>query len=119
MTSPSNRIARALSPAITSSPFWPSILSAPPPPSLDELPEIAVEARVNGEAVSTGFGRNALDGPQLALQWIANTFSELGRTLEAGQVVSTGLLTSIFALNPGDEIEAEYDRLGKVSAKLL
>ena len=85
----------------------------------DVLPTIAVEARVNGEVVSTGLGRNALDGPQLALQWIANTFSELGRTLEAGQVVTTGLLTSIFALNPGDEIEAEYEHLGSVSAKVL
>ncbi len=87
--------------------------------SADALPEIAVEARVNGVVVSTGIGRNALDGPQLALQWIANTFSTLGRTLEAGQVVSTGLLTSIFTLNPGDEIEAEYAQLGSVSAKLL
>ncbi|MEM1198897.1 MAG: fumarylacetoacetate hydrolase family protein [Pseudomonadota bacterium] len=85
----------------------------------DALPGIAVEARVNGEVVSTGHGRNALDGPQLALQWIANTFSSLGRTLEAGQVVSTGLLTSIFTLNPGDEIEAEYEKLGTVSAKVL
>ena len=74
---------------------------------------------MNGEVVSTGLGRNALDGPQFALQWIANTFSKLGRTLEAGQVVSTGLLTSIFALNPGDEVEAEYEQLGTVSAKVL
>lgn len=87
--------------------------------SADVLPEIAVEARVNGEVVSTGIGRNALDGPQLALQWIANTFSDLGRTLEAGQTITTGLVTSIFVLKPGDEIEAEYDRLGKVSAKVL
>ncbi len=87
--------------------------------SADALPDLAVEARVNGEVVSTGFGRNALGGPQHALQWIANTFSSLGRTLEAGQVITTGLLTDIFVLKPGDEIEAEYEKLGKVSAKVL
>lgn len=87
--------------------------------SAEMLPEIAVEARVNGEVVSSGHGRNALDGPHLALQWLANTFSQLGRTLYAGQTISTGLLTSIFVLEPGDEIEAEYDHLGKVRAKAL
>ena len=44
---------------------------------------------------------------------------ELEPYLEAGQVVTTGLLTSIFALNPGDEVEAEYAQLGTVSAKVL
>lgn len=85
----------------------------------DQLPDIAVEARVNSEPVSSGFGRNALGGPQLALQWIANTFSELGRTLHAGQVVTTGLVTDIFTLQPGDQVEVEYEHLGKVSAKVL
>ncbi len=83
------------------------------------LPGIAVEARVNGKTVGTGSGCNALNGPHLALQWIANTFSTLGRTLEAGQIITTGLLTEVFSVEPGDEVEAVYAGLGSVSAKIL
>ncbi len=85
----------------------------------EKLPELAVEARVNGKTISTGFGRNALNGPQHALHWIANTFSALGRTLEAGQVVTTGLVTGIFAVEPGDRVEAIYEDIGGVSARIL
>ena len=84
----------------------------------ERLPELAVEAKVNGKTISTGFGRNALDGPQHALHWITNTFSQLGRTLHAGQVVTTGLLTEIFAVEQGDDVEAIYEDLGSVSVKI-
>lgn len=86
---------------------------------VESLPDIRVEARVNGEIISTGVGRNALDGAEEALLWIANAFSRLGRTLEAGQVVTTGLVTGIFAVEPGDEVEAVYDDLGTVSVRVL
>lgn len=86
---------------------------------IERLPEIKVEARLNGETVSSGVGANALGGAPNALQWIANTFSKLGRKLEAGQVVTTGLVTGIFAAQPGDEVEAIYEDLGSVSVKLL
>ena len=83
------------------------------------LPEIEVEARVNGKVISTGVGANALQGAGNALVWIANTFSGLGRTLEAGQIVTTGLVTGIFSAEPGDEIEAVYEDLGQVSVTVL
>ncbi len=86
---------------------------------VERLPDIKVEARVNGETISTGVGSNALGGAEQALLWIANTFSTLGRTLEAGQIVTTGLVTSIFAVEPGDEVEAVYEDLGSVSVKVL
>ena len=86
---------------------------------VERLPEIKVEARVNGTPVSTGVGANALGGAQFALEWIANTFSKLDRTLEAGQVVTTGLVTGIFTAKPGDEIEATYEDLGSISVKVL
>ena len=58
-------------------------------------------------------------GKQLRGKSFANTFSKLGRKLEAGQVVTTGLVTGIFAAQPGDEVEAIYEGLGSVSVKLL
>ena len=83
------------------------------------LPEITVEARLNGIIISTGAGKNALDGPQNALVWLANTFSDLGRTLEAGQIITTGLLTEIFKAEPGDHVEAVYSDIGRVSVNIL
>lgn len=83
---------------------------------LELLPGIEITTMVNGELASSGLGENALGGAQHALHWIANMFSRLGRTLQAGNVVTTGLTTAIVVVNPGDTFEARFSELGSVSA---
>lgn len=85
---------------------------------LDQLADIAVSASLNGEAVATGVGANALGGAHLSAQWLANCFSQLGRTLKAGQFLTTGLTTQVFTMAPGDTVEADFGALGSVSVTI-
>lgn len=76
---------------------------------------LAATVEVNGRMRSSGHGGNALGGADRALAWLVNDFRKRGRTLAAGQVVSTGLITEIFTAEPGDRVEARFDGLGTVA----
>lgn len=86
--------------------------------AFNKLGEIPAEARLNGEVVASGVGANALGGAQFSAQWIANSFSQAGKTLRAGQFLTTGLITQVFTMAPGDTIEADFGPLGKVSVTI-
>ncbi|MBR0773668.1 fumarylacetoacetate hydrolase family protein [Bradyrhizobium diazoefficiens] len=65
----------------------------------------------------TGHGRNVLGDPRVALAWLANELRELGITLRAGEVVTTGTCHPPLPIQPGDHMEADFGVLGKVSVK--
>ena len=77
----------------------------------------AVTVRLNGEHVDSGFGRNVLGDPRVALTWLVNELSALGISCEPGQVVTTGTCRVPVAIKPGDVVEADFGRLGKVSCR--
>jgi 2-keto-4-pentenoate hydratase len=62
-----------------------------------------------------GHGKNVLGDPRVALAWLANELRELGLTLRAGEVVTTGTCHPPLAIAPGDRVEADFGKLGKVS----
>ena len=63
----------------------------------------------------TGHGRNVLGGPLIALTWLANELRQLGVTLKAGQVVTTGTCHPPLPIQAGDRVECDFGLLGKVS----
>jgi 2-keto-4-pentenoate hydratase len=63
----------------------------------------------------TGHGKNVLGDPLLALTWLANELRQLGVTLKAGQVVTTGTCHPPLPIEAGDVFEADFDLIGKVS----
>jgi 2-keto-4-pentenoate hydratase len=63
----------------------------------------------------TGHGKNVLGDPRLALAWLANELRQLGVTLRAGQVVTTGTCHPPLPIQSGDRFEADFGSLGKVS----
>lgn len=71
----------------------------------------------NGDLVDTGAGAAALGDPVGAVAWLANTLAGYGAGLAAGHVVMTGSLHRAFPPDPGDEVRAEFDRLGTVSCR--
>jgi 2-keto-4-pentenoate hydratase len=73
--------------------------------------------RLNGEIVESGFGRNVLGDPRVALTWLVNELSSLGMACEAGQVVTTGTCRVPVTVKPGDVVEADFGVLGKVSCR--
>jgi 2-keto-4-pentenoate hydratase len=64
-----------------------------------------------------GHGKNVLGDPRIALAWLANELRQLGLTLRAGEVVTTGTCHPPLAIRSGDLIEADFGVLGKVSVR--
>ncbi len=70
---------------------------------------------VNGECRGEGTGVLALGHPLNVLAWLANTLSEIdGASLERGHFVSTGTLTGLVPIRPGDVCVGDFEHLGQV-----
>jgi 2-keto-4-pentenoate hydratase len=62
-----------------------------------------------------GHGRNVLGDPRIALTWLTNELRQLGVTLKAGRVVTTGTCHAPLPIQAGDFLAADFGGLGKVS----
>ena len=77
-----------------------------PPADIDlELEEVSLS--VNGEVIATATGAAVLGHPARAIAWLASE-----RPLRRGDLVLSGGLTEAVRLAAGQEIVAEYARLG-------
>jgi 2-keto-4-pentenoate hydratase len=85
--------------------------------SLD-LVEHVVKLRIEGKADRQGTGANVLGDPRAALRWLVSELSDLGITLKAGQVVTTGTCVIPLPIEPGDRVIADFGVLGTVAARL-
>ena len=65
----------------------------------------------------TGHGKNVLGDPRVALTWLANELRELGLTLRAGEVVTTGTCHPPLPIQSGDVFEVDFGVIGKVSVR--
>ncbi|MFB6196593.1 MAG: 2-keto-4-pentenoate hydratase [Haloplanus sp.] len=74
-----------------------------------------VELRRNGKRVATGVGADVLGGPARVVAWLAGALADRDERLEAGTLISTGSLTSLVSLRPGDTVEARFASLGAVT----
>src|SRR4051812_25508916 len=63
----------------------------------------------------TGHGKNVLGDPRIALTWLANELRQLGMTLKAGRVVTTGTCHPPLPIEAGDFCAVDFGALGKVS----
>jgi 2-keto-4-pentenoate hydratase len=69
---------------------------------------------INGARAATGSGGNVLGDPRNALVWLAEDLRRHGRTLRAGELVTTGTTTAPVPVGPGDEVRADFGELGEV-----
>src|SRR3954453_9246402 len=63
----------------------------------------------------TGHGKNVLGDPRVALTWLANELRQLGVTLKAGRIVTTGTCHPPLPIQSGDFCAVDFGTLGKVS----
>ena len=84
-----------------------------------DLKRHAVRLIHAGRKVAEGVGANALGDPLSVLEWTANHLSALGDGIAAGEVVSTGTLTGVTAVKPGDRLLADFAELGRVEVRFV
>jgi 2-keto-4-pentenoate hydratase len=76
---------------------------------------VKMQLKKNGTLVSEGVGAACLGSPILALNWLAQTFADLGTPLKAGDIVLSGALGPMCAGEAGDTFEAEIEGFGTVT----
>jgi 2-keto-4-pentenoate hydratase len=62
-----------------------------------------------------GHGKNVLGDPRIALTWLANELRQLGVTLKAGRIVTTGTCHPPLPIQSGDFFAVDFGALGTVS----
>jgi 2-keto-4-pentenoate hydratase len=85
-----------------------------PPAGLD-LYSCGMVLEVNGAVVSLGAGAACLGHPLQAAAWLARTLVANGDHLREGDVIMTGALGPMVALQPADTVTARIGGLGSVS----
>lgn len=73
----------------------------------------------NGDITATGAGAAVLGNPAQAVAWLANTLSEYGIVLKAGEFIMSGALTAALPIKAGDNFTATFDRLGTVTVRFV
>ncbi len=87
-----------------------------------------VSVFVNGQECAVGSPRAVLGNPMVALQWVLNNIAQrydagaLGQqgpvSLPVGTIITTGTMTGITPVQPGDELQVRFGRLGQVGATI-
>lgn len=76
-----------------------------------------VQVLVNGEEEASGIGSAVLGNPIRAVTWLGEALAKRGGKIVAGDLVLTGSITPLVAIEPGDTVTARYTTLGTVSAR--
>ncbi len=77
----------------------------------NQLAEFKIALLRNNELVEEGAGKNSLRSPALCLGELARAAAERNDTLRAGEIISTGTLTTAQVIAPGEEWRAELNGL--------
>jgi 2-keto-4-pentenoate hydratase len=83
-----------------------------------DLVHQTVTLTINGTVKGQGTGADVLGSPLTALTWFVNEWRAQGRTVTAGNIITTGTCTGCVPLASGDALTVDCGPLGQVSATL-
>lgn len=78
------------------------------------LTELTCETFINGKSVGTGMAANVPGGPLESLRFVAEVCAKWGRPLKAGMLITTGAITGIHDVLPGEVARVEFKGLGAI-----
>lgn len=84
-----------------------------------DLASVAASITINGDAGNSGTGAAVLGNPLTALQWAANEAQWIGTPLRKGDIVSTGTMTGVTPVKPGDEVLCDFGALGQIQLSFV
>jgi len=70
-----------------------------------------VESRIDGAVVGRASARTMLDGPIGAVAFLVDCLAARGLSLEPGQWVSSGAVTGVHPIAPGQRFEADFGEM--------
>ncbi len=73
----------------------------------------------NGSIISTGAGAAALGSPVNCVVWLANTLSQFGISLKAGEVILSGSLVPLEPVTAGDHMTVSIGGMGSASVRFV
>ncbi len=74
---------------------------------------------LNGVIEQTGLAAAVLGHPAQGICWIAKRFAPHGISLEPGQVLLSGSFTAPIKVKAGDQVKADYGKLGLISVNFV
>ena len=91
--------------------------AAPADERMETLASLQVSAQLADGRSFSGVGANVLGDPVEALVWLVNELTAAGRTLAAGEFITTGACVPPITVVPGDALTADFGWLGRVAAR--
>lgn len=84
-----------------------------------DLASVEMKAFKNGELFDSATGAAVLGNPANAVVWLANELARYNISLKKGQFILAGALSKAVDVADGDQYEADFGSLGKVSASFV
>jgi 2-keto-4-pentenoate hydratase len=77
-----------------------------------------VETRVDGDIVGTGRASDFPDGPLGSVRLLIENLVARGHSISKGLLISTGAVTGVHEVRPGQQIEARFGDLPPISCRI-
>ena len=84
-----------------------------------DLPYSKVSLFLNDKKLIEGDGSQVLGSPLNVLEWATNHLSKYNKTINNGDMISTGTCTGLTPIKSDDKIIADFHELGRIELEIL